>query len=542
VSEHALESDRVSWPLRVPGRLDQLLGTTAAALPGRTAFADGAGGESFAALNRRVDAAAAALRELLPTGGTVAVAAVLHPDFAVAYYAASRAGLVSAVVNPFLREEDLLHVLRLSGAALVFADHAMAPRIDAIQHGLPALRQVVLFGPGDTRRGERPDLASLLAAGYGRDPAPGRPGPGELASIQFTSGTTGLPKGVRLTHRNLTVNAAQVAGAHRLNEACTALNHLPTFHPMHLNSAILAGAAQLLCPDPEPTRAAAVAGRNRVTHFYSLPVRLMRLAADPAAGMPPGIRIGSGGSALPATIAQRLTARFDARVFQGYGLAETSPLTHCDDPERPVHGSAGRPVHGTECRVVDVETRAVLDDPTVGEIQVRGPQLMAGYLGAADGSGLESDGWFSTGDVGRIDESGRLYLIDRLGDVFKCDGFLVAPSEVERVLQRHPAVRECVVLDLPDQGGGPAVGALVVLDPDHAGSADLPGILRGVNADLPYYKQVRHAAVIEEIPRAGNGKIRRRDLRGMLAAAARPGSGPEHPAHSRETSLKGSSE
>lgn len=518
MSEHALESDRAPWPLNVPGRLDGLLGATAAALPERTAFADGeGGGESFAALDRRVDAAAAALRELLPTGGTVAVAAVLHPDFAVAYYAASRAGLVSAVVNPFLREEDLCHVLGLSGAGLVFAGHAMAPRLDSIRPGLPALRQVVLFGPGDARRGGRPDLASLVAAGSGRDPVPGRPGPGDLASIQFTSGTTGLPKGVRLTHRNLTVNAAQVAEAHRLDGACTALNHLPTFHPMHLNSAVLAGAAQLLCPDPEPARAAAVAGRNPVTHFYSLPVRLIRLAADPAAAVPPGIRIGSGGSALPAATARALTERFDARVFQGYGLAETSPLTHCDDPGRPVHGSVGRPVAGTECRVVDVETRAVLEDPAVGEIQVRGPQLMAGYLGAADGSGLESDGWLSTGDVGRIDESGRLHLIDRLGDVFKCDGFLVAPSEVERVLQRHPAVRECVVVDLPDEGGGRAVGAFVVLDPDRTGSADLPGILREVNAELPYYKQVRHATVIEEIPRAGNGKIRRRDLRGTLA-------------------------
>ncbi|WP_035847280.1 class I adenylate-forming enzyme family protein [Kitasatospora azatica] len=516
----------------VPARLDGLLAEAAAAHPQRTALIGGGQRIGYAALDQRVSAAAAALAELLPEpGATVAVASVLHPDFATAYYAATRAGQVAAVVNPLLREEDLLHVLTLSRAKLAFVDAGLYQRLAEVRSRLPELREVVLIGAG-TEPGLR-TLDELVTAGQGRPAPTSAQRPEDVACIQFTSGTTGRPKAVQLTHRNVTVNADQIAVAHRLDSGSVTLNHLPTFHPMHLNSAVRAAATQVLCTGPEPVDAVRTANEHRATHLYSLPVRLARLAADPALGelrLDSVSRIASGGSALPADAARRLTERFGIPVFQGYGLAETSPLTHSDDPEHPVHGSVGTPVAGTECRVVDVDTRAVLPAGGVGEVQLRGPQVMKGYLGGPAGSGLAADGWLDTGDVGRIDEDGRLFLVDRLKDVFKCDNFLVAPSEVETMLNRHPRVRESVVVDLPHEFSGSVAGALVVLaDPAADTAADpaadpalpasvLASVVAEVNEQLPYYQRVQRAEAVAAIPRSGNGKIQRRVLREELLA------------------------
>ncbi|MFG2718547.1 class I adenylate-forming enzyme family protein [Streptomyces sp. NPDC048416] len=506
----------------VPRRLDALLSEAAASAPDRAALIHGAGRVTYGELDRRVTAAAAALRALVPgTGATVAVASVLHPDFAVAYYAAARAGHVAAVVNPLLGEDDLLHVLTLGRARLAFVDAALYERLAAVRDRLPDLEQVVLIGDG-AREGLTRLRELVDGAPSGAVPPAAPAGPDDVACVQFTSGTTGRPKAVRLTHRNLTVNADQIAVAHRLTATSVSVNHLPTFHPMHLNSAVRAVATQVLCTGREPFHAVAAANEHGATHLYSLPVRLARLAADPGLdelGLRTVTRIASGGSGLPVAAAARLTERFGIPVFQGYGLAETSPLTHSDDPDHPVHGSVGRPVEGTECRVVDVESRAVLPAGSVGEVQLRGPQVMKGYLGGPDGAGLEPDGWLSTGDVGRIDDEGRLFLVDRLKDVFKCDNFLVAPSEVELVVARHPLVREAVVVDLPDEFSGAVAGALLVLDPSVAAQDTGQAVADAVafvSDRLPYYQHIRYAHAVEAIPRSGNGKIQRRLLRERL--------------------------
>lgn len=489
-------------PFSVPERLDELLSRAAAAHPERLAVIAGGTELDYATLDARVSSVAAALRETTGAGEVVAVASVLHPDFAVAYYAAARAGRTAALVNPLLREEDLLHVLSVSGATLAVVDAALQERLGHVRDKLPALREVI-------RIGELPQGAGTLA-----DPGTGAE---DIAVLQFTSGTTGRPKAVRLSHRNVVVNAAQIAHAHLLDGDTVTLNHLPTYHPMHLNSAIAAGATQVLCAAPEPYAALMAANRHGATIYYSLPVRLARLAADPDLDSIPVRtlkRIASGGSGLPATAARRLTKRFSIPVLQGYGLAETSPLTHSDDPENPVHGSVGTPVAGTECRVVDIDTRAVLPTGTAGEVQVRGPQVMRGYLGGPDGTGLEPDGWLSTGDVGRVDEDGRLFLVDRLKDVFKCDNFLVAPSDVERILLNDPRVADAVVVELPDAGHGAVAGALVVLK-DSPESA-LQDIVAAVNDQLPYYQHIRDAMALDTIPRSGNGKVQRRLLAAHL--------------------------
>lgn len=279
---------------------------------------------TYAELDALVDGGAAVIvRAAGRPGAVVGVVSSLTPSFAVAYYGTVRAGLVVAIINPFLRGEALTHVLTTASVSVVVAPPETAERVEAIRAGLPG--PVTVLSPQEVVRG------GGAWAGAASDPE-------AVACIQFTSGTTGDPKAVRLTHRNLVVNAGQIAAVHGLDSTSVTLNHLPLFHPMHLNSAVCAGATQVLAPDPDPALAVETANRQAATHFYSLPVRLAHLAADSRL---PDLRLRtvgavfSGGSALLPVPARTLADHFGIPVVQGYGLAETSPLTHCQRAEGP---------------------------------------------------------------------------------------------------------------------------------------------------------------------------------------------------------------
>ncbi|MET8155763.1 AMP-binding protein [Sphaerisporangium sp. NPDC005289] len=510
-------------------RVDDLLRRAAARAPSRAALRWTGGEITYAELDARVDRCAAALAGLgVGPGDVVAVAAVLDPLFAVGYYGIARAGAVSVPVNPLMRAEALEHILRTSGAVAAVLSPQVRAALDPALDRLPELRHVLLTRP-DPARPEAVVLDDLMARAPVAPPPSRAPEPGgqDVAALLFTSGTTGAPKAVRLSHRNLTVNAAQTAHAHRLTPGSVMFNYLPTFHLMHLNIAVHAACTQILHEDPDVSASPEAAVRQGVTHYYSLPMRLTRLAADPrlAEMRLPGVRaILSGGSALAPAVTKRLAAHFGVPVAQGYGLAEASPQTHFDLLEDPRAGSCGPPSAGTACRVVDVDTRRVLPVGEKGEIQVRGPQLMLGYLGEPPSAHLDQEGWFSTGDIGRMDPEGRLFVVDRLKDVFKCDNFLVSPTEIERVLARHPAVADCVVLDRPDEFSGAVACALVVSCVPGTDPAELA---RFVDDQVPYYQRLRHVELVETIPRSQNGKIQRRELRARLLDGPGAGAAPQ---------------
>lgn len=472
--------------LLIGPRVDSMLRRARAQAPDRIALRLGDTQSSYAELDDRVTGFAAALRRIVGSGAVIGLVGALDPAFAVGYYGISRSGNTSTLINPFLREDGLAHLLGTSGAVAAIVTPEVERRLP--RERLPLLRHVI---PLHDLPFDNTELTDESA---------------DIACVLFTSGTTGAPKAIPLTHRNLCVNAAQTAHAQDIGPESVLLNGLPTFHLMHLNAAVCAAATQVLWTGDDITAAIPLANDSGVTHFYTLPMRLARLAADPR--LPelalPNVRaLLSGGSALPAATAELLAAHFHLPVVQGYGLAEASPLTHFNTIDRPRPGTCGRPIAGTECRVVDLDSREPLPDGARGEIQVRGPQVMI-------------DGWLDTGDVGLIDADGDLVIVDRLKDVFKCDNYLVAPTEIEAVLRQHRAVRECAVVDRPDRfSGAVAVGFAVVREP-----VDAAELIAFVNERVPHYQQLHQLNFIDAIPRSPIGKVARRELRDRVLSGA----------------------
>lgn len=474
-------------------------------------------------------------RFLRPTAGPVGVANSLDTVFPAAYYGAARAGRTVVLLNPLVSDDALRHACDAAAVETALVPAATAERLVRLRGRLPRLRTIVVT---DAEAGHLPrTTVALEEALAGASPSgrlPEAVDPGAVACVQFTTGTTGVAKGVCLTHRNLVANAAQTALAQRLDAASTTLNHLPLFHPMHLNSAVHAGSSQILCRDPDPFVALDIAADRGATHYYSLPARLHRLAADPrlAATARAGrtrsrlTAVMSGGTALAPESAHRLRTVLGVPVVQGYGLAELSPLSHMQRLDDPVeHGSVGRAVPGTECRIVDLRTHRPVAAGTTGEVQVRGPQVMAGYLDPRAEPVVDADGWLATGDVGRLDEEGRLYVLDRLDDVFKHDNELVAPSRVERVLAADERVAECAVAGSPHPVHGHVVWAAVVLrgtDPtadERATRAVLESIAARADHRLADFEHVRRINALDVLPRTPTGKPDRRALRALAHAA-----------------------
>ncbi|MFJ3880933.1 class I adenylate-forming enzyme family protein [Streptomyces sp. NPDC090077] len=517
--------------------LDGLLRRAAERAPDAPALRVGGRTLTFGELDARADRIAAFLECSVGRRGVrVGVANTLDADFAAVYYGTVRSGNTVLLLNPLVSPTRLVKVLGSAGAELAFVPRATAELLADAEDRPPRLSLVLVTGagdapvPGDT---VPVDLVLDAVAAATHRAAPGEPAgfdPGAEVCVQFTTGTTGRPKGVRLTHRNLVANAAQTAAAHHLDAGSVTLNHLPIHLPMHLNSAVYAGACQVLCPDPEPLASLALAESTGATHYYGLPARLHRLAADERLGAPgtlPGIPAGprlravlSGGSALSPDAARILGERLGVPVLQGYGLAELSPLTHSQSPDRPVPGSVGTPVPGTGCRIVHPGTGEPVDPGETGEVQVRGPQLMAGYLDEDQPPG-DADGWFSTGDVGRIGPGGELFLVDRLGDVFLHDGELVSPSAVERVLGSDPRVAECAVVGWPDAVHGSVTWAGIVLrDRAADGPAVLEEIAARANTRLAPFERIRRVEAIDAVPRTPVGKPVRGELRRTVRTRA----------------------
>lgn len=516
--------------------VDGLLRTAAERHPHRLALRTADEAVTFAELAARAERIAAFVTQ--HTGGRpgarVAVANVLDPVFAAAYYGVVGAGATVVLVNPLTGEDGLRHVCAASGAELALVPAAIAGSLAKMRRLLPSLATIAVT---DSPTALVPPGCVGLHTALQEAPASAARPPADLdavACVQFTTGTTGRPKGVRLTHRNVVANARQTALAHLLGSDSVTVNHLPLYHVMHLNSAVSAGACQVLCTDPDPLVSLAVAAGTGATHYYGLPARLHRLAADDRLPRtPPQARGGSrltavlsGGSRLRPDAATTLRDLLRVPVIQGYGMAESSPLTHCQRPGLDKPGAVGVPVPGTRCRLVDLATRRPVDVWSTGEVQIKGPQLMAGYLDEDTPVPTDADGWFSTGDVGYIDGDGALRLVDRVDDIFKYDNEIVSPSRIEEILATDPRVADCLVADWPDDTHGGLVWAGIVLrdTPGRDDAHDVLDVLDSVtaraNEHLAHFERIRLTEALDAVPRTPAGKPARRLVRRRLAQQA----------------------
>ncbi|GAA4849818.1 class I adenylate-forming enzyme family protein [Kitasatospora terrestris] len=492
------------------GSVDGLLARAAAAHPDRAAVVVPDGGvTTFAEADRRASGYARGLRALL--GGersVVLLSAALIAEFPALYYGIVRAGHVVAPANQLYPAELLEYVLTRSRARAAVVTPAVWQKLAPLRDRLPELEHVLLIGP---EQDGVPSVHTLLDGDHPELPQADGGFAEQTACVLFTSGSTRMPKPVRLSHRNLLTGAVQLSTAHGQTAESVVLNGLPIYHPMHMNASMRVGATHVLSGG-EATDALAAANRYRASHFYTLPFRLIQLANHPRLAelrLDTVKVVSTGGLPLRPAVLRALAGQFGVPVLQGYGMCESSSLATSDLPTAPRQGSVGRPLAGSRMRIVDLETRAPLAAGAVGEIQLAGPNVMQGYLVEQPEEAVDADGWLSTGDVGRLDADGNLFFLDRVRDVFRSGGELVCPGEIEAVLAERPEVAECAVVDAPD-GEETVPVAFVVTRP---GAERSTGLITEVNELLGLHQQLHRAEYLEALPRLPNSKVDRTALR-----------------------------
>jgi acyl-CoA synthetase (AMP-forming)/AMP-acid ligase II len=491
----------------------------------KPALIDGPSGRAltYEALGDGVRALAAGLAERgFYKGDVLGVYMPNLPEYAVAFHGAASAGGACTTVNPLYTASELAHQLESSGARMLltvpsFLDTAREAAETA------GVEEVAVVGEAE---GATPFLDLLAepskAPRVDTDPAT------DVAVLPYSSGTTGLPKGVMLTHRNLVANLCQSQACIALEPEDTLIGVLPFFHSygmtVIMNLGLRVGATIVTMPRFELEQFVELLERHAVTRAFVVPPIALALAKHPAveARDLSALRtIKSGAAPLGAELAEQVARRVDATVIQGYGLTETSPVTHMIRPHgenRP--GSIGQPLPGTECRLVDPETGADVGEGERGELWVRGPQVMRGYLNDPDATEatIDPDGWLHTGDVALVDADGFFTIVDRLKELIKYKGFQVAPAELEALIVTHPAVGDVAVIGIPDEEAGELPKAFVVPADDEF---DPEQLIEWVAGRVAPHKRIRLVEVAEQIPKSPSGKILRRVLVERERTAAR---------------------
>ena len=448
-------------------------------------------------------------------------------EFGIAFHAALLAGAIPTTLNPTYRERELHHQLETAEAVALISDGSLLAGINL--GGLPALRQVyTVRTPGPS--GSQAFDALIECPNPTRPPAPTQDPRLALATLPFSSGTTGLPKGVMLSHYNLVTNVYQTLtrgeyGA--IAEEDVLLCFLPLYHiyglTIGLNVSLMRGCTVVLMPRFDCERSLRAIADEGVTLALCVPPTLLAYCQAAEQGKFPRehrLRWAKSGAApLAPELARRFTAATGVPIRQGYGMTEASPVTHLGllSPELYRPESVGMPVAQTECRVVDENEREVAPGE-LGELVMRGPQFMLGYWKSPDATAaVLRDGWYWSGDVVRVDEDGFYYVVDRRKEMMKYKGFSIAPAEVESVVLEHPAVADCGVVSRVDAAGEEIPCAFVVLREEQTPNQQTAEMLQAFVADrLSHYKTPREVYFVQKLPRTASGKILRRELRKLV--------------------------
>jgi len=505
---------------------------------------------SFAQVDEMSRALAAWLQaQGLARGDRVAIMLPNVPQYPVAVAAILRAGLVVVNVNPLYTPRELEHQLKDSGARAIVILENFATTLEQVLPSVPT-KTVVLAAMGDllglvkgtivnhvvrnVRRMVPPyrlpgalRFNDALKAGRGMTLAPAAVGPDDIAVLQYTGGTTGVSKGAVLLHRNLVANVLQSEAWYQPalkkippGEQIVTVCALPLYHVFGFNTNMMlglrTGGCNILIPNARDVPA--LLKELSTQKFHSLPAvntLFNAIVHHPDFGTVDWshlkISVG-GGMAVQSATARQWLEKTGCPIVEGYGLSETSPTATCNPVDSPAYtGSIGLPLPSTELAVLD-DAGQPLPPGTVGEIAIRGPQVMAGYWQRPDETAkvMTADGWFRTGDVGVMDERGYFRIVDRKKDMILVGGFNVYPNEVEDVITQLPGVLECAVVGVPDAKSGEVVKAIVVKKDPALGEAD---IRAHCEANLTGYKRPRMIEFRADLPKTTVGKVLRRELR-----------------------------
>ena len=542
------------WPpgvdearIRLPDdSLPARLKATAARLPRKTALVFYGREISFTELDEASDRFAAWLRGRgVGPGDRVALYLENCPQFAVAHFGALKVGAITVALNPMHKAHELGHELEDSGARVIVAADAGREVVEGVRDRT-ALDTAVLV----SYRGYLPEEPTLPLPPSLLEEAPRRPRGWEdfqtivgsaatiraleprarhdTALIQYTSGTTGAPKGAELTHGNVTANCELIRAFFGIGPADVLLGVVPWFHitgmEVQLNLMAYTGATLVALHRFDVETALRAIQRYRctvTTLIATINVAILNHEATPSYDLTSLRLCTSGGAPVPAEIARRWEAATGHALVEGYGLTETTAPTHSNPPHRPRYGTVGVPLPYTGVRIVSLEDGVTEMAPgESGEIAVRGPMVTKGYWGRPEATAEAiPDGWLRTGDIGRVDEEGYFTIEERKKDLIKASGYSVFPAEVEAIMYRHPAVAEVGVVGVPDPYRGEDVLAFVVRRT--GATATERELVEWCRAEMAVYKAPRAVRFVPALPKTGSGKIVKRALREQ----ARAGSG-----------------
>jgi long-chain acyl-CoA synthetase len=536
--------------------LTWLLDQTASRYSGHTAFIYYGTKLSYARFATLANRFAIELQKLgIQKGDRVAIALPNIPQYPIAFYGALKAGAVVVPTNPLYTEREMQHQLADSGARVIVMLDMFYPVVRAVRENTkldhliitsvtdflpPVLRMLYPLTqlrakhaePRLTEKELHKDptlhtMSSMLKShtrgGIEVFNLPVQASSDDLAVLQYTGGTTGLSKGAMLTHRNLLANAmqtrywtpkAQEAGEVTL---CVA----PFFHSYGLtvgmNLSIFAAATMVLLPQFKAKEVVKTIDRYHTTLLPGIPtmyLAIMRKAGKHTEKLRSIKYCISGAAPLPAKIQSDFEAMTHGKLVEGYGLSEASPVTHCnplDDGCR--NGSVGLPLPDVDAAILDAKTGELLPPGQVGEIVVKGPNIMRGYWNRKE-ENIFFNGWMHTGDLGKMDEDGYFYVVERAKDMIIASGFNVYPREVEEVLFHHPAIQEAAVVGVPDEYRGETVAAFIVLKPGFTASDETrQDIIAFCKKELTPYKVPKKLEFRESLPKSLIGKVLRRELR-----------------------------
>jgi acyl-CoA synthetase (AMP-forming)/AMP-acid ligase II len=444
------------------------------------------------------------------------------PEYAIAFHAVASLGGISCTVNPLYTEQEIAHQLKDAGARFLVTVPGCLAKANNAAALASSIEEVFVFvqdGSDELLEGAGATPFSSLMESEAQAPEVVINPREDVVALPYSSGTTGLPKGVMLTHHNLVANMCQMQGLSYFTEKDTLICVLPLFHiyglVVVLNMGLHEGATIVMMPRFELEPFLRILQDHEVTLAHLVPPIVLALSNHPVVDdykLPKLKTIFCGAAPLDDNLTRACIKRLSCEIRQGYGMTETSPVTHSSpaDPAQVKFGSVGVPAPNTECRILDLENGTQLGPNQEGELCVRGPQVMKGYLNRPDATAqtIDPENWLHTGDIAYADDDGHFFIVDRAKELIKYKGFQVPPAELEALLLTHSNVADCAVIPCPDDEAGEVPKAFVVL----RGEATPRELMDFVAARVAPHKKIRSVEFIDQIPKSASGKILRRVL------------------------------